>query len=198
MAELPLSASGSGGRRAPSDPAAHPRDLVHDAVSCYGTHALVDTCLALLDGHSDYEMLPVPLSFLGGAHATALLRRGELAQRAQDHWPRVWAARVLRYNWLDYAEPVLVSALVDSAWRVQEMAAKVVALRELGSAAEALVPLLSSDVSRVRVAAVRALGAVGEHEHAALIRGVTDPDPAAHVAVDAALRRMRVRLDRSL
>jgi len=168
---------------------------VREAVEDYGVHAAVDTCLALLDGSNDYDMLPVPLSYLGGAHAVAQLRRGELAKRQQDYWPRVWAARALRHVWLDYAEGPLVGALRDPAWRVQEMAAKVVALRELGSAAQLLAPLLSSPTSRVRVAAIRALGVVGEHEHAQLIRGVADADPAVQVAVDGALRGLRLRLD---
>jgi len=71
----------TGGRRHPADLSAHPRDLVREAVEDYGVHAAVDTCLALLDGSNDYDMLPVPLSYLGGAHAVAQLRRGELAKR---------------------------------------------------------------------------------------------------------------------
>ena len=161
-------------------------------------HAVVDTCLALLEGSDDYDMLPVPLSYLGGAHAVAQLRRGQLAQREQDHWPRVWAARALRYVWLDYAERSLVEALRDPAWRVQEMAAKVAALRELGSAAELLAPLVSSPVTRVRVAAVRALGVVGEYEHAQVLRALHDAHPAVQVATDGALRGLRLRLDRTV
>lgn len=167
-------------------------------MSAFGLHAVVDTCLALLEGDEDYEMLPVPLGYLGGGHAVAQLRRGDLARRGQDYWPRVWAARGLRYAWLDYAEPPLVGALRDPAWRVQEMAAKVVAQRELGSASGLLTPLVDSRVVRVRAAAIRALGVVGEYEHAELIQRVTDADPVVRVAVDAALRRLRVRLDRAL
>ncbi len=154
------------GRSQPSDPSAHPRDLVHEAVTSYGLHAAVDTCCALLEGHEDYDKLPVPLSYLGGSHATAMLRRGDLVRRGQDYWPRVWGARGLRYVWLDYAEQ--------------------------------LVPLVDSGVSRVRVAAIRAVGVVGEYEHAELIQQVADPDPAVAVAGDAALRRTRARLDRDL
>ena len=186
----------TGVRRRPADLSAHPRDLVAEGVRDYGVHTVVDTCLALLEGHDDYDMLPVPLSYLGGAHAAAQLRRGDLAQRGQDYWPRVWAARGLRYAWLDYAERPLVAALRDPAWRVQEMAAKVASLRELGSAADLLPPLLSSPVPRVRVSAIRALGVVGEYEHVELLRGVSDTDPAVRVALDSALRRLRLRLDR--
>jgi len=174
----------------------HPRDLVAEAVSGYGSHAVVDTCCALLEGHEEYDKLPVPLSFFGGAHAVTQLRRGDLPARQQDHWPRVWAARALRYEWFDYAEPPLVAALADPAWRVQEMAAKVVALRQLGSAADRLAPLLKSPVPRVRVAAVRALGVVGEYEHAELLRQTVDSDPAVQIAIDGALRSLRLRLDR--
>jgi hypothetical protein len=186
----------TGVRRGPVDPSAHPRDLVAEAVRDYGVHAVVDTSTALLEGYDRYDMLPVPLSYLGGAHAAAELRRGDLVERRQDYWPRVWGARALRYVWLDYAERPLVAALRDPAWRVQEMAAKVTALRELGSAAELLPPLVGSPVPRVRIAAIRALGVVGEYEDLETLRGVSDPDPAVQVALDAALRRLRLRLDR--
>jgi len=177
---------------------AHPRDLVSLAVAAYSMSAVVDTCCALLEGDDRYDLLPVPLSYLGGAHARAQARRGDLASRHQDHWPRVWGARGLRYAWLAYAEPPVVSGLGDPSWRVVEMAANVVALRELGSAADSLAPLVRSPVLRVRVAVVRALGVIGEYEHAELLRGIADVDPRLLVAVDAALRRLRLRLDRTV
>lgn len=55
------------------------------------------------------------------------------------------------------------------------MAAKVVALRELGSATGLLAPLVDSPVVRVRAAAIRALGVVGEYEHASWSNGSLTP-----------------------
>ncbi|MGI8613393.1 MAG: HEAT repeat domain-containing protein [Nocardioidaceae bacterium] len=186
-------------RPQPRDLFVHPRDLLAEAVHDFGIHTVVDSCLALLEGTTDYDLLPVPLTYLAGAAARGQLRRGDLKRRGQDHWPRVWGARGLRYAWLPYAEPGVVAGLGDPAWRVREMCAKVAKQRAIGVAAEALVPLLHDEFLRVTVAAVRALGCVGEHEHAERIAAL-DPgvDPALVVAVDGAMRSLRVRLDRVL
>jgi HEAT repeats len=182
----------------PSDLYAHPRDLLAEAVDDYGIHAVIDMCLALLDGHTEYDLLPLPLSYLGGAHAVAKLDRGaNLVARGQDHWPRVWAARGLRHVWLPYAEPGVVAALSDPAWRVRELAAKVVTQRELGSAAEALMPLLTDGTPRVRVAAIRAIGVVGAYEHIAVLEKLETDDARVRIAIEGGLRRLRVRLDRA-
>jgi HEAT repeat protein len=169
-----------------------------EAVDDYGIHAVVDMCLTLLEGNTRYEMLPLPLSYLGGAHAiSALDRDPRLAARGQGAWPRVWAARGLRYVWLPYAEPGVVAALHDPAWRVREMAAKVVAQRELASAGDALVPLLTDGTSRVRVAAIRAIGLVGRYEHAELIADLDAGETTVRIALDGARRRLRLRLARA-
>lgn len=179
-------------RLQPRDLYAHPRDLLAEAVQHYGTHATVDTCLALLDGHQDYDLLPVPLTYLAGAHAISKLDRGNLEVRGQDHWPRVWAARGLRHVWLDYAEPGLVVAIADPSWRVREMAAKVVGQRRLTSAADRLLVLLDDEVVRVRVAGVRALGAVGGLEHLEQVEALRTDDAALRVAINGALRGLRL------
>lgn len=179
-------------RTQPSDLYSHPRQMVVEAVEDYGIHATVDTCLALLDGHVEYDLLPVPLTYLAGVHAVAKLGRGDLSVRRQNHWPRMWGIRALRYVWLDYAEPGVVGALEDTSWRVREMAAKVVAYRRLGSAVEPLKSLLRDPEPRVRVAGVRALGIVGGREHLWLVGGLDLSDPALRVAADGAARRLRM------
>jgi hypothetical protein len=51
----------------------------------------------------------------------------------------------------------------------------------------------------VRAAGVRAVGAAGEYEHVAAIEALRDdPDPTVRAAVEKALERLAVRLDRSL
>jgi HEAT repeats len=185
------------GRQQPSDLYAHPRDLIAEAVVDYGIHTVVDMCLALLEGNTRYDLLPLPLSYLGGARAAFVVNRDpQMAARGQEFWPRVWGARGLRYAWLPYAEPGVVAALGDPAWRVREMAAKVVAQRELASAGDALVPLLNSTSSRVRVAAIRAIGLVGGYEHAELLDDVDAGDTTVRIALDGARRRLRLRLAR--
>jgi HEAT repeats len=185
-------------RQQPSDLHAHPRDLLVEAERDYGIHAVIDMCLALLDGHTEYGRLPMPLAYLGGAHAVTQLERGtDLASRGQAHWPRVWAARALRHVWLPYAEPGVVAALSDQAWRVRETAAKIVAQRELGSAAEALEPLLTDKTARVRVAAIRALGVIGDQRHASLLATIDADQTTVRIAIDGALRHLRVRQGRA-
>jgi HEAT repeat protein len=51
----------------------------------------------------------------------------------------------------------VIAALADEAWRVREMAAKVVARRRLGDALTAVAALQQDPVPRVRAAAARAL-----------------------------------------
>lgn len=184
-------------RPQPSDLYAHPRQLVAQAVDLHGAEAVVHTCLALLHGETAYDSLPVALTFLGGSAAVGRLARGDLAERGQDHWPRMWGARALRYVWLPHAEPAVVGALGDPAWRVREMAAKVAGQRTCGSAAEPLASLLNGDHPRVQVAALRALAVVGEVEQAVLLDSMETSDSTVHVALAAARRTLRLRLGRS-
>ncbi len=184
-------------RPQPSDLYAHPRQLVAQAVREHGLEAVVDTCLALLQGETAYDQLPVALTFLGGSGAIGQLSRGDLAERGQDHWPRMWGARALRYVWLPRAEPGVVAALSDPSWRVREMAAKVAGQRQCGTAAEPLESLLSGELPRVQVAAIRALAVVGEVEQAVLLDSMETSDSTVHVALAAARRSLRLRLDRN-
>jgi len=74
-----------------------------------------------------------------------------------DYWLRVWAARGLLWAWDDAALPALLKALNDDAWRVREMAAKVVNRHRLGDALPVVVDLRQDPVRRVRAAADRAV-----------------------------------------
>jgi len=113
------------------------------------------------------------------------------------YWARVWAARALRYVWSSRATDAVARALGDEAWRVREMAARVVADRELAEAVPQLVACAADDVPRVRAAAVRALAAVGEGEHIELIAELLDdPEEPVAAAARAALERLGRRLDR--
>ena len=139
------------------------------------------------------------LLWLGGHHAVEILGLDDLAASPHAYWPPVWAARGLLHIW----DPLATSAIVDSLghhhWRVREMAAKVVRQWEVGDAAEALIPLVSDGVPRVRLAAVRALARVGEAEHAEPVRAAAhDPDRSVAVAAERALAQMSRRLDRDL
>lgn len=173
---------------------AHPGDLVARACAQHGTATVVASSTALLAGAAPDDV-DVPLDMLGGF---ARYLAGSDAQ----YWSRVWAARALRYAWVEggetgrAAETALVAGLDDEHWRVREMCARVVALHELGAAGDPLARLLSDGVPRVRAAAARALGVVGEHEHLAALGDATD-DPADAVATAArrAVTQLAQRLD---
>lgn len=183
-------------RPQPSDLYAHPRQLVAEGTAHFGIHSVVDTCLALLEGRVDFDLLPVPVAFVSGVHAQALVQRGDPAAREQIYWPRVWGARGLRYAWLEYAGPGVVQGLQDPAWRVREMSAKVIREHAVPDSAHALSRLLADESVRVRVAAVQALGALGGPEHARQVAGIDVSDAALRVAVASAVRTLRLRLER--
>jgi HEAT repeat protein len=74
-----------------------------------------------------------------------------------SYWLRVWGARGLLWEWDESAAPALAAALADPAWRVREMAAKVVARHLLGDALAGVSILRDDPVPRVRAAATRAV-----------------------------------------
>ena len=55
------------------------------------------------------------------------------------------------------ATEAIIGALADDAWRVREMAAKVVARHRVGAALDAVAPLRDDPIPRVRAAAHRAV-----------------------------------------
>lgn len=139
------------------------------------------------------------LVVLGGRNAVWEFSRTEMAQSDQSYWAPTWAARGLLYAWTDAAAPAVVGALTHEAWRVREMAAKVVTARELGSAGDAVAALVEDPIPRVRAAAARALGAVGEGEHAAAALALAhDSDLRVRVRGEQAMAAMSARLDRDL
>jgi HEAT repeat protein len=63
----------------------------------------------------------------------------------------------LLYAWDDRATPSIIKATRDGAWRVREMALKVIARHKIGEAIDAVARLQHDPVARVRTAAQRAL-----------------------------------------
>jgi hypothetical protein len=117
--------------------------------------------LSLMSGNNEGESF---LLLVGGEHA-----QGILDGAPPLYWPELWGTRALLYVWHDTAAPAVVRALSNPAWRVREMAARVVAERELPAASE-LAVMTTDDTPRVRIAAARALAAVGRLEDLAIIR----------------------------
>ena len=128
-----------------------PRQSIEQECARRGRSEVVDGCLALLAGQPADPHLVVAL---GGPPARWVLTGG---QGGPAYWLRVWAARGLLWAWEDRALPAVVSALDDEAWRVREMALRVVARHGLGDALQAVARRQDDPVPRVRAAADRAL-----------------------------------------
>ncbi len=137
-----------------------PRQRVERLCASRGESAVVSGCVALLQRASaelDAELVVA----LGGPPARWALT-GEPS--GPDYWLRVWAARGLIYAWDVEAVPAVLGALGDEAWRVREMAAKVVAHRRLEDGLELVGGLQADENARVRAAASRALIALAKSE----------------------------------
>lgn len=73
------------------------------------------------------------------------------------YWLRVWGARGLLWVWDDGATGDVGLALADDAWRVREMALKVIARHRLGDLIADVASAQNDPVPRVRQAAGRTL-----------------------------------------
>ena len=128
-----------------------PRQSVEAECARRGQDAVVAGCIELLAGR---EADPELILALGGPPARWVVT-GEPG--GPPYWLRVWAARGLLWAWDDVATPSVLAALADDAWRVREMAAKIVARHRLGDALPTVAELLDDPVRRVRVAASSAV-----------------------------------------
>jgi HEAT repeat protein len=135
----------------PSSSGKTPRERVEQECARRGRDDVVAGCIELLSG---YEADPDLILALGGPPARWVVT-GE--QAGPPYWLRVWAARGLLWAWDDIALPSLLLALTDEAWRVREMALRVVARHRLEDALTTVADLQEDPVPRVRAAASRAL-----------------------------------------
>ena len=132
-----------------------PRQSIEAECKRRGKPALTAGCIDLLEGREVDDGLVLAL---GGAAAEYVLSGHEGGK--SGYWPRVWAARGLLHAWDDSATRAIIRAATDDAWRVREMAAKVVARHRIDDALSAIADLQDDPVSRVRSAAGRALVAL--------------------------------------
>jgi HEAT repeat protein len=142
------------------------------------------------------------LRWIGGDAAGTDAHRSYWARPDLDYWPRVWAARALRYVWAALAEPAVIVGLEDPAWRVREHCCALARSQQIAAAANRLAALADADVEdtpRVRVAAIKALAVVGEYEHSEALRlALHDPERPVRDAAEGALLRLAERLDRPI
>jgi hypothetical protein len=130
-----------------------PRQNVTAECQRRGKPAVISGCIALLQGRHDVDDALVLA--LGGEPAEYVL--GGQAGGREGYWPRVWAARGLLHAWDDRASAAIIQATNDPAWRVREMAAKVIARHRVDDAFTAVALLRNDQVPRVRAAAERAV-----------------------------------------
>jgi hypothetical protein len=173
------------------------------AEDALGHDELIDWCIALLTGTANADRPAPSLRWLAGAAAGSDSNRDYWARKELEHWPRVWASRALRYVCNQRAAVAVFGGLDDREWRVREHCCAIAGLRELADAADRLAELTREDREakpRVRLAAVRALALVGDHEYAQAIRRAvnTDPDPKVSEAAEQALHTASQRLDRQI
>ena len=130
-----------------------PRERIEASCALVGQDAVVDACLALLSGSEDLEL--VRLVANQGADKYADGRVHE-----DTYWFRVWAMRGLLWAWDPRATAAVRAGFADEAWRVRELAAKVVARHGVEEAFAEVVAARGDPVPRVRAAAERALTVV--------------------------------------
>jgi hypothetical protein len=115
----------------------------------HGPAAVADACMRLLAGA---DLDPLMREVFGNQHSPEWLESDVNA-----YWLRVWGARGLLWNWDVRAVGSIRTALRDDAWRVREMAAKVVARHVVDEVQPEVAELLHDPIPRVRAAASRAL-----------------------------------------
>src|SRR5262245_43841470 len=99
-----------------------PRQSILAECQRRGREAVVAGCIDLVDGHGADDALILALAGPAAEYVLAGREGGR-----DGYWPRVWGARGLLYAWEESAAPAIIRATADEAWRVREMAAKVIA-----------------------------------------------------------------------
>jgi hypothetical protein len=167
-----------------------PRALVTALGALVGEQTAAGWCADLLAG-ADIREYAGMLAYLGKNCATAAFDPSW-----HDYWHRTWGGRGLLYVWADSASVPVVVGLGDDHWRPAEICLKVATLREIGEAGPGAVSLAAHELARVRVNAVRCLGAVGDTEHVdVVVAALDDEDAAVRRAASRAVRWMTKRLD---
>ena len=126
-----------------------PQQRVASACARHGAPAVAAACVRLIEG-ADID--PVMRAVFGDQHSPEWLD-----SEVNAYWLRVWGARGLLWNWDPLAIDAIRTALTDDAWRVREMAAKVVARHLVDDVQPEVAALVGDPVPRVRGAASRAL-----------------------------------------
>jgi hypothetical protein len=169
--------------------------LIAELADHLGVRVTVDLCVELMEGADRRDHSDAMPYFTG----VVFDEDSPIYYPAQwkDYWVRTWGARGLLYVWHDSAAPAVVSGLDDEHWRPAEMCLKVSTKRELGEAGpRAAVLAVEGELPRVRVQALRTLGAVGDTEHVDVVRDLLDDeDQAVRRRAARSLTQLAERLD---
>jgi hypothetical protein len=161
-------------------------ERIQAAVAHYGEQAVIDNSIALLRAKNAGKDF---LLYAGGRHALGILEGAPAL-----YWPELWGARALLHVWGEGAAPYIVVGLGNQAWRVREMCAKVILLRDL-QVAPKLVRATTDETPRVRSAALHALAAQGTAEHLPTIeQRLRDSDKEVRRAAQQARDVLTARL----
>ena len=166
-------------------------ELVAELVDLLGPTTFVDTCGELLSG-ADRAAYVVELRYLSGHPEEAVLDRTSW----KDYWVRTWGARGLLHHFDERATRQVLAGLADEHYRPAEMCLKVCAQHDVAGSGPGAALLTRHELPRVRVAAARALGVVGDTEHADDLEALrSDPDEQVRRQAARAYERMAGRLD---
>jgi hypothetical protein len=159
-----------------------------------GRARFVEVCVDLLTGADRTAYVP-ELRYLTGHSWDAgdsVLDR----ESWKDYWVRTWGARGLLHCWHESATGPVVAGLDDAHYRPAEMCLKVSAKHDVAGSGPGAARLTRHELPRVRANAVRALGVVGDTEHAGDVLAVLDdPDESVRAHAARAYTRMARRLD---
>jgi hypothetical protein len=159
-----------------------------------GRAVFVEVCVDLLTGADRTAYVP-ELRYLTGHSWEA----GDLVLDREvwkDYWVRTWGARGLLYCWHDSATGPVVAGLDDAHYRPAEMCLKVSAKYDVAGSGPGAARLTRHELPRVRATAVRALGVVGDTEHAAdVLAALDDLEESVRAHAARAYTRMARRLD---
>ena len=128
-----------------------PRQSIERECARRGVADVVTGCARLIRCQ---DVDPALLFALGGPAAEKFLDGKE---HADTYWLRVWGVRGLLWAGDGSQLDAVRTALDDEAWRVRELAAKVVARHLMGQALDQVAALSGDPVARVRVAGARAV-----------------------------------------
>lgn len=168
--------------------------LIPELAARLGRQGFTEVCVDLMRG-APRETYLDELPWLTG-HSWA---KGEPVRDPEvwhDHWLRTWGARGLLHVWDETASDAVVAGLGDEHWRPAEMCLKVAGRYAVAGSGDGAAALAEHPLPRVRVAALRALAAVGDTEHVAAVHGrLDDPDEEVRRAAGRAWERLCARLD---